>query len=96
MRSAPPPRHPASPAHRILGRPSHVARQLVAFRARPRVTDSALTATAQQPLLPSPRVQAAAAAAAAHGLRVRLRRSASAMDLFGDLPEPERSPAAGE
>lgn len=97
-RDAPPPSLPAPSARRTLGRSDHVGRRLVAFRARLSVIDGARTAAAPpSPPPPPPGVEPAAA----RGLRVclrRCRRPASAMDLFGDLPEPERSPrpAAGE
>lgn len=98
LRPAPPPHRAASPALRTLGRPAHAARRLVAFLARLRVIDSAQAAAAPPPL-PQP-LPPGVEAAAAPGLRVcrRRRRPASAMDLFGDLPEPERSPrpAAGK
>lgn len=99
---APPPRRPASLAHRTLGRPGRAARRLVASWARLLLIDSARAAAARSP--PPPPVWSAlpprVGPAAARGLRVcqPRHRPASAMDLFGDLPEPERSPrpAAGK
>ncbi|XDA69682.1 hypothetical protein R6Z07F_000055 [Ovis aries] len=81
---------------RSLGRQGHAVRRLVAFRARPRVIDGSRAAAAAASAAPQP--PQGVEPAAGRGLRVcRSRRPASVMDLFGDLPEPERSPrpAAG-
>lgn len=92
---ASPPRGPAR-ACRSLGRQGHAVRRLVAFRARPRVIDGSGRRSRRL------RRPAAAAGCGARrrsrGCACRSRRPASVMDLFGDLPEPERSPrpAAGK
>lgn len=93
----------APPARGPLGRQGHAARRLVAFRARPRMIDgspaaAAAVVAASASAAAAPQPPQGVEPAAARGLRVcRSRRPASVMDLFGDLPEPERSPrpAAG-